>query len=62
VPAALLDHTFSDNGRTRTRFGANNKDYGNDVALQPNGRIVVAGSATLVDHAYDFGLARYLAD
>jgi uncharacterized delta-60 repeat protein len=56
-----LNSTFSENGRVRTRFGANNEDFGNDIALQPNGRIVVAGSATVVRHARDFGIARYLA-
>ena len=57
-----LDRTFSDNGKKRTRFGANNQDSGNDLTLQPDGRIVVAGSATLVFDSYDFGLARYLAE
>jgi uncharacterized delta-60 repeat protein len=56
-----LDHTFSEDGKTRTRFGANNGDYGNDVALQPDGRIAVAGSAALASGGRDFGLARYLA-
>jgi uncharacterized delta-60 repeat protein len=56
-----LDQTFSEDGKARTRFGANNGDIGNDVALQPDGRIVVAGSATLASGARDFGLARYLA-
>jgi uncharacterized delta-60 repeat protein len=61
-PSGELDRTFSDNGKQRTRFGANNRDSGNDVALQPDGRIVVAGSVTVVGNGYDFGFARYLAD
>jgi uncharacterized delta-60 repeat protein len=56
-----LDHNFSDDGKARTRFGARDYDHGNDVALQLNGRIVVAGSTTLREGAYDIGLARYLA-
>ena len=57
-----LDHTFSHNGKQRTRFGSNHQDYGNDLALQPSGRIVVVGRITTVaDDDFDFGLARYLA-
>jgi hypothetical protein len=57
-----LDRTFSDNGKARTRFGSNNQVSGTDLALQPDGRIVVAGSVTLGGNAHDFGVARYLAN
>jgi hypothetical protein len=57
-----LDRTFSDNRKARTRFGSPNQDSGTDLALQPDGRIVVAGSVTLRRNAYDFGVARYLAN
>ena len=56
-----LDLTFSRNGKQRTRFGSNHQDHANDVALQADGRIVVAGRITTVIDAYDLGLARYLA-
>jgi uncharacterized delta-60 repeat protein len=57
-----LDPTFSGDGKKRTRFGSNYRDFGNDAALQPNGRIVVAGSVTRLTTESDFGLARYLAE
>ena len=56
-----LDHTFSDDGKVRTRFGASSNDYGNDVALQANGRIVVAGTVNRRGSASNLGLASYLA-
>jgi uncharacterized delta-60 repeat protein len=57
-----LDLTFSGDGKVRTHFGTNHQDYANDVALQADGRIVVAGSVTRTVNGYDFGLARYLAE
>jgi uncharacterized delta-60 repeat protein len=57
-----LDRSFSGDGKKRTRFGPTGRDFGNDVALQPDGRILVAGSVTLVSKSFDFGLARYLAE
>jgi uncharacterized delta-60 repeat protein len=60
-PNGKLDDTFSGNGKKRTRFGGNDRDYANDVALQANGRIVVAGSVTPRTAGRDLGLARYLA-
>jgi uncharacterized delta-60 repeat protein len=50
-----LDLTFSRNGKQRTRFGPNHQDYGNDVALQADGRIIIAGAVTLVTDEFDFG-------
>ena len=42
--AGLLDSTFSADGKVTTDFGGN--DYGYSVAIQAEGRIVVAGSGT----------------
>jgi uncharacterized delta-60 repeat protein len=56
-----VDPTFSRNGKQRTRFGSNHQDHGVDVALQANGRIVVAGRIAIVSDELDLGLARYLA-
>lgn len=56
-----LDRTFSRDGKQRTRFGPNNQDYGNDLALQADGRIIIVGAVTLVPDESDFGLARYLS-
>jgi uncharacterized delta-60 repeat protein len=54
-----LDLSFSADGKQRTRFGTNHQDYGFDVALQADGRIVVVGSVTPLVNEYDVGLARY---
>jgi uncharacterized delta-60 repeat protein len=52
-----LDKTFSGSGKVITDFGGD--DYARAVALQSNGRIVVAGS--YYDGAdWDFAVARYL--
>jgi uncharacterized delta-60 repeat protein len=62
-PGGRLDRTFSEDGKVRTRFGKNPLDYGKDVALQADGRIVVTGDVTRSNvSGYDFGLARYLAE
>ena len=55
-----LDPSFSGDGRRRTHFGGN--DRANAVAIQPNGRIVAAGSASGGAMGYDFALARYLGN
>jgi len=52
-----LDNTFEVDGKLTTNFGGD--DYGTSIALQENGRIVVAGKAyTGAD--WDFALVRYL--
>jgi uncharacterized delta-60 repeat protein len=53
-PYGGLDPSFSDDGRLTTDFGAN--DLGAGLAIQADGRIVVAGTAD-----GDFALARYHA-
>jgi uncharacterized delta-60 repeat protein len=50
-----LDPTFSHNGLVRTSFG--DSSQANEVAIQPNGRIVVAGQS----HA-QLAVARYRSD
>lgn len=57
-----LDLSFSGDGKVQTRFGANRLDYGRDLALQADGRIVLAGDVTAGFSSNDFGLARYLAE
>jgi uncharacterized delta-60 repeat protein len=67
-----LDSTFGSGGRVLTDFG-DSTDFGSRVAIQPNGKIVAAGSscAAKVDPRvltcpaagnFDFALARYLAN
>ncbi len=55
-----LDNSFSVDGKVTTAFGTGN-DRGNSVAIQPDGKIVVAGSS-VNDNNYDFALARYNTD
>lgn len=52
------DMTFGVGGKITTDF-ATNHDEGNAVAIQADGRIVVAGAAEAAANAFDFGLARY---
>jgi uncharacterized delta-60 repeat protein len=59
-----LDTTFSGDGKLLTNFGG--IDSAEDVAIQPDGKIVVAGmrcsEGTLVDQNCDLALARYKAN
>ena len=50
------DNTFGQGGISITDFGSPN-DYGNAVAIQSDGRIIVAGSSGI-----DFAVARYNTD
>ena len=57
LPNGSLDATFSADGKVRTNLGA--IEFASAVALQPNGKIVVAGASNTSLGA-DFALARYL--
>ncbi len=57
-PNGTLDTTFSGDGKQTTAFVTN--DGANDVALQPNGKIVVVGFAGGAGRpSFNFALARY---
>jgi uncharacterized delta-60 repeat protein len=56
-PNGSLDPTFSGDGKQTTNFGGD--DVANDVAVQADGRIVLAGVATGGATGNDFALARY---
>ena len=56
-PGGALDTTFSGDGRTTVDFGG--ADSGTSVALQPDGRIVVAGDTTV---GSDIAVARLQGD
>jgi uncharacterized delta-60 repeat protein len=60
VPGAL-DPSFSGDGMVTTHFAPIGSDFAMGVAIQPNGRIVVAGS-TQQDLVTSVALARYLPD
>jgi uncharacterized delta-60 repeat protein len=51
--------SFGNEGKLRTDFGAHRDDLGFDIALQQDGRLLVAGWARPVD-GFDGGVARYL--
>ncbi len=53
-----LDTTFNIDGKQTTDFSGY-ADYGNAVAIQPDGKILVAGY-TWNGNDYDVALARYL--
>jgi uncharacterized delta-60 repeat protein len=59
-PDGSPDNTFSDDGMLLTDFNGED-DFINAVAIQPDGRIVVAGSTMLAGRR-DFALARYNTD
>ena len=56
-----LDTTFGGGGKVLTDFGAASDDDAVRVALQPDGKIVVAGYSERPRHC-DFALVRYNAD
>jgi uncharacterized delta-60 repeat protein len=59
VTSGNLDPTFGTNGKVLTDFGGLDMAYG--MAVQPDGRIVVAGFSNVRGN-YDFALARYSGD
>lgn len=54
-----LDSTFGDGGKVLTTFEPNSIDGANAVVIQPDGRIVAAGS-TRTGPTREFAVARYL--
>lgn len=58
-PNGSLDPTFDGDGKTVTDFNSD-VDAAQDVALQPDGKIVVSGFAKI--SSFDFALARYNGD
>lgn len=56
-----LDNSFSDDGIATVQFGNSNINYGECMALQSNGKIVVAGS-TFSGNGYELGLVRFNTD
>jgi len=49
LPNGKLDKTFAGTGQVIADFGRNNSDNVNAVAVQPDGKIVVAGTASAPD-------------
>ena len=59
-PDGSLDSTFSGDGKVTTNF-TTGLDYADDVALEPGGKVVTAGSADYFGHSR-FAVARYDSD
>jgi uncharacterized delta-60 repeat protein len=57
-----LDTSFGIGGKVTTPVGTNTTDGAADVALQPDGKIVVAGGSGMFSGGGNFGLVRYNAD
>ncbi len=67
--SGTLDPTFGNNGKVYTGFGTNNSSRANAVVLQPDGKIIVGGSAhtanttnTWERDSDNFTLIRYNTD
>jgi len=60
TPDGALDTTFGSRGKAITTFTAGDLAQANAVAIQPDGRIVAAGSADFLDGT--FALSRYTPD
>jgi len=58
-PDGRLDRSFGAGGSVITSFGAGN-DIAYGVAIQPNGRIVLAGATNIWSDDVDIAVARYL--
>jgi uncharacterized delta-60 repeat protein len=56
------DTSFSGDGNQITHFGAGTVSTAAAVAIQPDGKILLAGSARVSAGQWDFALARYRAD
>jgi len=54
-----LDTTFDGDGKVTTDFGNSTDDVAHSVAIQSDGKIVVAGQSKNLRSGYDFALTRY---
>jgi uncharacterized delta-60 repeat protein len=61
-----LDSTFDGDGKVTTDFGASSEDRAYSMALQHDGRIILAGRSSpnggVIPHSSNFALARYEGD
>ncbi len=60
-----LDSSFSGDGKVTTDIGANTRDSANSIAIQADGRIVLAGVVSYSEYSSgngDFALVRYNSD
>jgi uncharacterized delta-60 repeat protein len=62
LPDGTLDTAFGHGGKMRTDFGVQNLDQARAAVLQPDGKIVLAGFASLAFGDTRYAAARYNAD
>jgi uncharacterized delta-60 repeat protein len=62
LPDGTLDTAFGKGGKVRTDFGAQNLDQARGAVLQPDGKIVAAGFASLAFGDTRYAAARFNAD
>ncbi|MCH8903888.1 MAG: T9SS type A sorting domain-containing protein [Bacteroidetes bacterium] len=55
-----LDDNFSTDGKVTTNFGSEGSSA-NSVAIQPDGKIVVAGFISITNMKWNFAVARYIS-
>ncbi|HET7487171.1 MAG TPA: Calx-beta domain-containing protein [Acidimicrobiales bacterium] len=60
TPTGSLDTTFDADGKVTTDFGSHAPDVAFSVLVQPDGKVVASGLATVA--TADFGVARYNVD
>ena len=60
-PDGSLDNSFGNGGKVLTPVGGNN-DFANALAMQPDGKLLAAGSSVNGGNYDDFALVRYNAD
>jgi uncharacterized delta-60 repeat protein len=56
--SGVLDPSFDRDGRLHTNFGLS-QDYGNGIAVQPDGKILVAGQTAQKESSVNFAVVRY---
>ena len=60
--AGALDTTFSTDGKVTTDIGTNSVDWATAVAIQSDGKIVVAGYVGDIEDGGEFAVVRYNTD
>jgi len=57
-PDGSLDSTFNGTGKVQTGIGSGSNDEGHSIAIQDDGKIIVAGMTSSMNNA-DFAVVRY---
>jgi len=62
LPNGTPDNSFDGDGLVHTAIDSLSYEYGNAIAMYPDGRLVVAGETTYMCYQRKFGLVRYTTD